>query len=184
VAGIRVRSVPVPQTRALRHSILRPHQPIAQTLAAEPDGAHAVGAFDGTELIAAGLIARDPKDEPGSWRVRGMATTELARGRGAGTAVLAALLDHARARSARRVWCNVRTPARSLYERAGFKTVSEEFELPGIGPHFLMELTLGGRCDGTKESVSASASPSSTQTAADVKSPHGAAAAHRRDPRP
>jgi GNAT superfamily N-acetyltransferase len=142
VATIQVRSVPLPQTRALRHSILRPHQSIKETVAAEPDGAHAVGAFDGEELIAVGLIAPDP-ERPGSWRVRGMATKAPGRGRGAGTAVLAALLDHARTEGARRVWCNVRTPARSLYERAGFRTVSDEFELPGIGPHFVMELTLG-----------------------------------------
>jgi hypothetical protein len=45
-------------------------------------------------------------------------------------------------------------------ENAGFKTVSEEFELPGIGPHFLMELTLGGRgCEGGEESVSTAGPP-------------------------
>ena len=142
MAAIQVRSVPLPQTRALRHSILRPNQSIKETVAAEPDGAHAVGAFDGEEMIAAGLIAADP-ERPGSWRVRGMATKAPARGRGAGTAVLTALLEHARAEGARSVWCNVRTPARALYERAGFRIVSDEFELPGIGPHFVMELTLG-----------------------------------------
>jgi ribosomal protein S18 acetylase RimI-like enzyme len=144
VAAIRVHSVPLQQTRALRHAILRPRQSIEETLAAEPEDAHAVGAFDGEELIAAGLIAPDPK-RSGSWRVRGMATEPHARERGAGTAVLAALLEHACAEGARRIWCNVRTPARSLYERAGFRTVSEEFELPCIGPHFVMELTLARR---------------------------------------
>src|SRR5205823_13425096 len=93
-------------------------------------------------LMAAGRVAPDPAG-PGFWRGRGMATKAPARARGAGAAVLAALLDHARAEGARSVWCNVRTPARSLYERAGFRAVSEEFELPGIGPHFRMELTLG-----------------------------------------
>jgi len=142
VAAIQVRTVPLPQTRELRHSILRPNQSIKETVAAEPDGAHAVGAFDGEEMIAAGLIAPD-RQRPGSWRVRGMATKAHARGRGAGTAVLAALLEHARAEGARSVWCNVRTPARALYERAGFRTVSDEFQLPGIGPHFVMELIPG-----------------------------------------
>jgi predicted GNAT family N-acyltransferase len=40
------------------------------------------------------------------------------------------------------VWCNARTPARAFYERAGFRTVSDEFELPEIGPHYVMELRL------------------------------------------
>jgi hypothetical protein len=30
-------------------------------------------------------------------------------------------------------------PAASLYERAGIRVVSEEFELPHIGPHVVME---------------------------------------------
>jgi predicted GNAT family N-acyltransferase len=42
------------------------------------------------------------------------------------------------------VWCNARTPARSLYERAGFTVASDEFELPEIGPHLVMELAAMG----------------------------------------
>ncbi len=87
-----------------------------------------------------GLIG--PQGGPGSWRVRGMATAPRARGAGAGTAVLTALLDHAAAEGAQRVWCNVRIGARSLYERAGFHVSSEEFELPEIGPHLVMEREL------------------------------------------
>jgi ribosomal protein S18 acetylase RimI-like enzyme len=84
-----------------------------------------------------GFVA--PDGEPGGWRIRGMATAEQARGRGLGTAVLEALIEHAGAAGATRVWCNARTPARSLYERAGFRVASAEFEIPGIGPHFVME---------------------------------------------
>ena len=53
--------------------------------------------------------------------------------------MLAALLEHAESHGALRLWCNARTPARSFYERAGFRVVSDEFELPGIGPHVVME---------------------------------------------
>jgi GNAT superfamily N-acetyltransferase len=67
-----------------------------------------------------------------------MATDPAHRGRGVGGAILDALVDHARAQGATRVWCNARTPALSLYARAGFEPESEEFEIPGIGPHFVM----------------------------------------------
>ena len=93
------------------------------------------------ELIAVGFVA--PDGEVGAWRVRGMATAPHARGRGAGTLVLEALLRHATTRGARRIWCNARTPARSLYERAGLRVVSDAFEIPDIGPHFVMELIPG-----------------------------------------
>jgi len=104
----------------------------------EPNNAVAFGAFQGDELVAVGLVG--PEGEPGAWRVRGMATRPDARGRGAGTTVLQALVQHATDNGATRVWCNARTPARTLYERAGFTATSEEFETPRIGPHYRMEL--------------------------------------------
>lgn len=132
-----VREISLAETRPLRHAILRPHQTVESLASHEPADAFAVGVFDGRELIAVGFVA--PDGEPDAWRVRGMATAPSARGKGAGTAVLDALLAHAVAAGASRVWCNARTPARSLYERAGFHAVCEEFEILDIGPHFVME---------------------------------------------
>jgi GNAT superfamily N-acetyltransferase len=141
VPELTVRPVPVELTRPLRKAVLRPHQPVEELAAYEPDDAAAVGAFDREELVAVGLVG--PEGAPGSWRVRGMATAPEARGRGAGTAVLEALVDHARSHGATRIWCNARTPALSLYERGGFDVASAEFELPEIGPHYVMELIVG-----------------------------------------
>jgi GNAT superfamily N-acetyltransferase len=137
VPGLLVRAVTVEQSRAIRRAVLRPHETLEEVTAREAADAVAVGAFDGDELVAVGLVA--PDGEPGAWRVRGMATVPHARGMGAGSAVLGALLEHALAGGAARVWCNARTPTRSLYERAGFRVTSEEFELPQIGPHVVME---------------------------------------------
>lgn len=134
---MHVQRVSLEQTRGLRQAILRPHETVAELAAEEPAGAVAVGAFDHGELVAVGLIM--PDGGPGGWRVRGMATAPHARGVGFGAAVLDALVAHALERGASRIWCNARTPARSLYERAGFRVVSDEFELPRIGPHFVME---------------------------------------------
>ena len=120
--------------------MLRPHETLEQMAESEPPDAFAVGVFEGPELIAVGLIG--PEGEPGTWRVRGMATAPAARGRGAGSAVLKALLEHARSRGAQRVWANVRIGARTLYERAGLRVVSEVFELPDIGPHVVMRREL------------------------------------------
>jgi GNAT superfamily N-acetyltransferase len=72
-----------------------------------------------------------------------MATAPGARGEGAGTGVLEALVQHALGAGAQRIWCNARTPARDFYERAGFRVTSGEFELPMIGPHLVMELRPG-----------------------------------------
>lgn len=132
-----VRELAVAQTRALRQSILRPHESVQEMAADEAEGAYAVGAFESGVLVAVGLIA--PSRERGGWRVRGMATAPDARNRGAGTAVLDALLRHAAALGASRVWCNARTPAQRFYERAGFHVCSEVFDVPPIGPHIVMD---------------------------------------------
>jgi GNAT superfamily N-acetyltransferase len=137
---VTVRQVPIEDTRALRQAVLRPHQTVEELAAHEASDAYAVGAFEGDALVAVGFV--NEEGEPGDWRVRGMATEPEARGRGAGTAILTALIDHARANGAKRIWCNARVPAISVYERAGFAVTSDEFEPPDIGPHVKMELSL------------------------------------------
>jgi ribosomal protein S18 acetylase RimI-like enzyme len=120
----------------LRQQVLRPHRSLDELAAHEPPGAFAVGVFEARRLVAVGLIGRE--GEPGEWRVRGMATAPWFRGRGAGTAILEALVDHARSHEGTAVWASVRIPARGLYERAGFHVSSEVFELAQIGPHVVM----------------------------------------------
>lgn len=142
IRSLLVRPVTIERTRPLRQAVLRPHQRVAELAQDEPAGAFAVAAFDSDELVGVGLVA--PDGEPDGWRIRGMATAPHARGRGAGTAVLDTLLAHARERGARRVWCNARTPAVSFYERVGLRVSSEEFELPKIGAHVVMEMTIDG----------------------------------------
>jgi GNAT superfamily N-acetyltransferase len=138
VPQLDLRSIPLAETRALRRDVLRPYMTVEELAAHEPTDAVAFGAFEGDELVAVGLVG--PEGAPGDWRVRGMATKPQARGRGAGTRVLQALVDHATTHGATRLWCNARTPALTLYERAGFRATSEEFETPRIGPHYRMEL--------------------------------------------
>ncbi len=133
-----MRSVPLADTRPLRQRVLRPHQAVEQLAGDEPAGAVAFGAFEAAELVAVGLVG--PDGEPGDWRVRGMATAPHARGRGAGSAILAALVEHAITHGATRLWCNARTTALALYERRGFVVASDEFYPPDIGPHYRMEL--------------------------------------------
>ena len=133
--------------RALRRAVLRPGSPPAEpTYQAEeaPSTLH-FAALAGEQVLSVGSVMPDPHPRsplPGDWRVRGMATREELRGRGLGAAVLASCEQAARERGARRLWCNARTGARGLYERAGFAVEGGVFELPGIGPHVLMSKPL------------------------------------------
>lgn len=137
---MELRSLPPAETRALRREVLRPYLPVEELATHEPAGAVAFGVFGDGELIAVGLVG--PEGEPGDWRVRGMATRPDARGRGAGTLILNALVQHATDHGATRIWCNARVRALALYQRAGFVIASDLFEPPDIGPHYRMELLL------------------------------------------
>lgn len=136
------RPVTADEIRDLRHRVLRPSQPVEATVYPGddlPTTAH-LGAFDGERLVGiASLYDEARPDGPaGGWRLRGMATEPDVRGYGFGAAVLAAAVEHVAARGGRELWCNARATAIGFYRRAGFDVVSDEFDVPGIGPHVVM----------------------------------------------
>ena len=76
---------------------------------------------------------------PGAaWRLRGMATSDEARGSGLGRVVLEACFDAVREAGGRVLWCNARIGAVPFYQRLGLACVGPEFDIPSIGPHFVM----------------------------------------------
>lgn len=155
---MRVEAVAAEDVRPLRGRVLRPGQAPRELVYPgddHPDALHAAirdagpgsggrgdgsGAIVGVATVAPEGHPRDPR--PGDWRLRGMATAPEARGRGLGAALLAACLHHARDRGGERVWCNARATAEGFYLRAGFVVEGSRFELPEIGPHVVMAVSL------------------------------------------
>jgi GNAT superfamily N-acetyltransferase len=147
---LRVEAVRGEDTHALRERVLRPGQSAGELTYAgdgHPDAFHAAvrspageGAIVGVATVAPEGHPADPR--PGDWRLRGMATAPEARGRGVGAALLAACVEHARARGGRRVWCNARVTAEGFYLRAGFVPEGGRFDIPGLGEHVVMAVSL------------------------------------------
>lgn len=144
---VEVRPVPATETRPLRHLVLRPGQPAESTIYRgddDPDTRH-YAAFVGGHLVGIASLYREPRpgaDTVPGWRLRGMATSGDARGRGVGRALLAACLEHVAARGGGEVWCNARAEALGFYAAAGFEVLGDEFDIPGIGPHRVMRREL------------------------------------------
>ncbi len=137
---IRVRAEEV---RPIRGVVLRPGQP-ADRLVYPGDDADStlhLGCFVGHKIIVAVISVYDEPvpgtDEP-AWRIRGMATLPEHRGCGLGAALAEASIAHAHGIRRAPVWCNARTSAAGYYERLGFARLGGEFEIEGIGPHFVM----------------------------------------------
>lgn len=139
VCRVIVREVAAAQTTELRRQVLRAGRPVE--LPGDGDPAFHVGVYDGGVLLGTGNVRVDPAPwAPGgpAWRIRGMATAPGHRGRGVGTLVLQALMEHARAEGGGVLWLNARTPAQAFYERAGLVTRGEPWVDPEIGPHVVM----------------------------------------------
>lgn len=143
-----VRQVEPVITRPLRRRVLRPHQTLAELV--DPGEDHPETAFyaalDAIGVVGTAALYRQQRSgEVGSgseWRLRSMATAPRVRGSGLGALLLEACLDHAREQGATLVWCSARVPARGFYERHGFRSVSDVYEVPEIGPHLRMERPL------------------------------------------
>lgn len=139
-------------THDLRERVLRPGRPDECTYPGDDDeGTFHAGAIDdaGT-VVAIASVYREPRPgtdpattgDDGAWRLRGMAVEPALQRRGAGRAALDRCVDHVRSHGARVLWCNARTPAVPFYERQGWVITSDEFDIPGVGPHHVMELVL------------------------------------------
>ncbi|RYE18026.1 MAG: GNAT family N-acetyltransferase [Sphingobacteriales bacterium] len=72
------------------------------------------------------------------YQLRGMATTLKYRGKGYGNQLLNFALVYLRGQKANYMWCNARKTALQFYLNTGFEIISDEFEVEGIGPHYVM----------------------------------------------
>ena len=74
------------------------------------------------------------------YQLRGMATESDFRGHGLGTKLVNFAIVYLRGLKADYLWCNARKNACSFYLSQGFEFISDEFEIPEIGPHRAMYL--------------------------------------------
>jgi len=137
------------ETLPLRQAVLRPNLPLSESRFQSDQSEHAAhyGVFDGEMLVAVGTVYPEACEHvhaipsmaaPGAWRLRGMATANSHRNRGCGELILRACLEHAKRAGGRLVWAHARTGAVNFYLRHGLIKVGNEYELPKIGPHYLM----------------------------------------------
>jgi predicted GNAT family N-acyltransferase len=73
-----------------------------------------------------------------AYQLRGMATTEKFRGKGLGNRLVNFAITYLRGQQVNYIWCNARKKALQFYMGVGFEVVSPEFDVPGIGPHYVM----------------------------------------------
>jgi len=144
-----IRQITAAETIPLRHSVLRPHQPVSACHYPgddDPVNFH-IGAFHDEQLIgvASYFLEKHP-DLAGApqYRLRGMATDPDFRGQGAGSQLLIKGNEILTEKKVPVWWCNARISAAGYYEKAGLSQLGETFEIKPIGMHKVMYLVLPG----------------------------------------
>jgi len=141
---IAIQRVGVDRILELRHRILRAGLP-PESARFEGDDApttlHFAAFAPGSESRLAGCLSfmlNSFNHEP-AWQLRGMAVDAPDQRRGVGRKLIAHAEEAlAREGQAGLLWCNARLPAAGFYEKLGWATVSEVFEIPTAGPHVKM----------------------------------------------
>ncbi|MBT2573866.1 GNAT family N-acetyltransferase [Bacillus sp. ISL-51] len=140
---LEVKSITAEDTYNIRHKILRPHQTIEDCKYDQDNmaGAFHLGAFfEGTLISIASFYPQEQKTlkETPAYQLRGMATLPEYRTQKAGSTLIAYAERTLTDMGAALVWCNARYHVKGYYEKLGWKSIGETFDIPGIGPHLIM----------------------------------------------
>ncbi|HEY0896132.1 MAG TPA: GNAT family N-acetyltransferase [Sphingobacteriaceae bacterium] len=141
-----IRFIEASETLPLRSQVLRDGKPISECSfpGDEERGSFHLGYFIDDELVCVATFhARGHREFPGTgFQLRGMATTPSRQKTGVGNQLLNFAIVYLRGQQANYLWCNARKAAYKFYLNLGFEFISEEFEVPGIGPHREMYLKI------------------------------------------
>ena len=144
-----IRCIAPEQTHHLRSVVLRPGMPLEECVFLNDDAPATihVGAIENGRVVGIASFYHEAMplefEKTGfanarAWRLRGMAVEPMRQGQGIGLKVLQFGIAEIARRGGSLLWCNARTVAMGFYRIAGFEVRGEEFDIPGVGPHFVM----------------------------------------------
>ena len=130
-------------THLIRNKLLRPGMPVDSCIfeGDDDDQTFHLGAFIDSKLVsvASFYFDRHPEiDAPYQYRLRGMATLPEYQRQGLSKALLKMGFPIVKQNQCSVVWCNAREETMEFYQKVGFEKIGNKFEIPEIGPHFLM----------------------------------------------
>ena len=140
---IEIKKITAFETIIVRHPILRPGRPI--------ESCH----FDGDDLLStshfglflenqlAGVISAFKAQnklfsKENQYQIRGMAVLSEFQKKGFGEALLEYCENEIRLKSGNLIWFNARETAIGFYEKSGYEILGDPFEIPDVGPHYIL----------------------------------------------
>ena len=141
---ILIREIPAAAVYSVRQQVLRPGRPLTECIF-EGDSSEKtfhLGLFMDGNLIGVASFMQNSNplfNEKGQYQLRGMAVLPEYKGQGFG----ASLLIEGEEKLKKLVekpflWFNARDAAIGFYEKFGYKTKGEKFDIPGVCLHIVM----------------------------------------------
>ncbi|MBM3427802.1 MAG: GNAT family N-acetyltransferase [Bacteroidetes bacterium] len=128
--------------RSLRFLVLWPHKSRIEDCILDADGyadtLHFSARDENNVVIACCTVVAELRVIENcscAYRLRAMATHPAIRGTGVGKALLEFAMSHY---PNQHFWCDARQVAVPFYEKCGWQVYSSVYDIPQIGPHFLM----------------------------------------------
>ena len=140
---ILVKKIPVEETYPIRLAVLRPNKTLKDCIFThdEDKSTFHLGVFVDDQLACIGsfYFQKHPYfKEEDQCQLRGMATLHEYQGKGLGTMLLRKAFEIFLDNGIELFWCNARTSAMPFYQKLELVTIGGEFEVPEIGPHYVM----------------------------------------------
>ncbi|ANQ50852.1 GNAT family N-acetyltransferase [Flammeovirga sp. MY04] len=127
--NVEIKEINAAQTWAIRHKVMWPNEPLSYVKIPDDDKGQHLGLFVGDQLTSVISLFMD---EDKNVQFRKFATLIEEQGKGYGAMLLEKVIDIAKDRGAKLLWCNARASATILYEREGLKQTDTSFIRKGI----------------------------------------------------
>jgi len=138
---IRIIKLKAEDTYSIRKQVLRKNMTLSHKMKGDHDSdvLH-LGVYERDKLVCIGSFMKAVRTDLSGrqYQLRGMATSDGAQGKGYGKLLLQEAEAILKNKNIDIIWCNARVVAIDFYRKMGYKVMSDVFEAPQIGPHYVM----------------------------------------------
>jgi predicted GNAT family N-acyltransferase len=145
---MEIKQLETKDIQKLRHEVLWQHKASDKDCVIDADSfkdTFHIGAVKNNEVVGTSTFMVDINNNFNTnkqYRLRAMATSPKVRGKGVGKQIIEFAIEKLKQINVEILWCDARLKATGFYEKLGFKTLGDIYDVPQIGPHKLMYIEL------------------------------------------
>ncbi|MDP2089523.1 MAG: GNAT family N-acetyltransferase [Flavobacteriaceae bacterium] len=136
-----VKIIKPEDTFEIRKKVLRENIPLPYEFPGDFDESTThFGFFIENKLVSVATVLKSSNQlfSGNQYQLRGMATLSAYQGKGYGSVLLQSIIEFLKDKKAEILWFNARIIALNFYQKLGFQTIGELFELQYVGEHYIM----------------------------------------------